>query len=119
MYIGSTTRGLLYLTCFLASAAGSYYYYDQYHQKINTYNGYVAEYTATTNRTRAMQLDGLITSTYSQMMTIQKQQQTAYYVTGGVFLWNILDAMIFGPRYGYRKRQETAFNVQMIRNTII
>ena len=113
MYRGMTIKGLLYIGGFILSAAGSYYFDDQYNQEVRKYKYYVQQYKATTNGTTAAVLNDAIKKKYSQMSDAESQRQLAFGATGAVFLWNIVDSFIFGPRYGYRKRDDSAFNFQI------
>lgn len=116
MYRGMTFKGLLYLTSFLVSAAGSYYFNDQFSQQNRTYIVYIKAYNATTYSVRAAELDRLVKLQYSKLTTTQNQRQIAFGATGAIFVWNIIDSFLFGPRYGYRRYKDSALNFQIESN---
>lgn len=107
MYNGMTMKGLAYFSGFALSLAGAYYFKTDYDRQYDTYMSFVNEYNTSTDATRIQVLNSEIKSVYPKVQDKETLQNTAFGITGALFLWNIIDLFLFEPSSGYREREES------------
>jgi hypothetical protein len=106
IYSGMTWKGLAYLSGFALSIAGSYYFKTEYDRQYSAYIGFVNEYNSSSDPLRIKELNGVINNSYPKVQYKQNQQYLAFGITGTIFLWNIIDIIVFEPKSGYRQKDE-------------
>lgn len=106
IYTGNTSRGWIQTLLFAGGAAGSYYYYNEYNTKLKQYNSLIAEYETTMNPVVAADLNTKIENKYPAVQEAQYLQYGFFALTGAVYLWNLVDAFVKTPDYGYRQYDE-------------
>jgi hypothetical protein len=104
IYTNQTTKGYLYLTTFLASAAASAYYYRDYTTRKSDYDAAAKNYKNAVTADNIALYRNQIISQYNKLDQARKFRDIGLISTAAIYAISVLDRLIFSPRYGYRKR---------------
>jgi hypothetical protein len=113
-YIGNTSRSVIQSVLFAGGAAGAYYFYSDYSDRLTEYNDLISRYKGTTDPVVAEQLNIAIEAAYPDVQRSQYLQYGFFGLTAAVYLWNIFDAFTAEPDFGYRQYdEELSFDIRM------
>ncbi len=107
-YMENGGRGLFYKFGFLLSAAGAYYFTDQYNKSVKEYNTLHDQYLQAIDYQQALDLGDQMESQYKKVEDNEKFRNYFYAATAGVWLINLLDAMFLPP--GWKRSAKFSLN---------
>jgi hypothetical protein len=105
------SRGYIYSGLFAVTAGASIYFLMDYTKKNNDYNAAISSYNSATTSTEAAKYRQQVLSLYDGVNNASKMKNTALMAAGAIYVWNIIDALIFTPELGYRGEGKKAVNV--------
>jgi hypothetical protein len=107
IYTNQTTRGYLYLTSFLASAAVSIYFYKDYTTRKADYDAAASNYRSAVTQDNIALYRNQVISQYDKLDQARKLRDIGLISTAAIYAISILDRLIFSPQYGYRQRESS------------
>jgi hypothetical protein len=107
IYTNQSTRGFFYFTTFLASAAGSVYFYLDYTKRKSDYDAAVTNYSKAQTTDKITLYRNQIISQYDKLDQARKFRDIGLISTAAIYAISILDRLIFSPQYGYRQRESS------------
>ena len=107
-YKESAARGWLYGLSFLASAAGAYYFTDQYNKMVKDYNDIRSQYENAVDYQKVLTLGDQMESKYKKVQDNEKMRNYFYIATAGIWLLNVLDAALMPP--GWQRSEKYALD---------
>jgi hypothetical protein len=105
MYTNQTARGYLYFASFLASAAASAYYYNDYTTRKADYDATAGNYRSAVTADKITLYRNQIISQYDKLDQARKFRDIGLISTAAIYAISLLDRLIFPPQYGYRLRE--------------
>ncbi len=114
IYTGSSTRGWTQGLLFVGGAAGAFIFSQQYASELSIYDGLISQYESTADPVLAASLNKQIETQYPVVQQVQYLQYGFISVTAAVYLWNLADAFLNEPPYGYRQLDdELSFDLRI------
>ncbi len=107
-YKENTGRGWLYGLSFLASAAGAYYFTDQYNKTVKDYNDIRSQYENAVDYQKVLTLGDQMEQKYQKVQDNEKMRNYFYMATAGIWLLNVLDAALMPP--GWKRSDKYALD---------
>ena len=108
-YKENTGRGWLYRLAFLGSAAGAYYFTDQYNKTVKGYNAIRQQYESAVDYNQVLSLGDQMESQYKKVEDNEKYRNYFYMATAGIWLINVLDAAIMPPGWKQSEKYTLGF----------
>ena len=96
-YMENGGRGLMYKFSFLLSAAGAYYFTNQYNKSVKDYDTIHEQYLQAVDYRHVLELGDQMESKYKKVEDNEKLRNYLYAATAAVWAINVLDAMILPP----------------------
>jgi len=99
-YQEKKARAFLYPALFVGAAAGSYYFrVAQYNDRVDTYNAIRQKYETAFSESQITSLRSQMYEAYDDIQSAKDLGTYLIAATGGIWLLNVLDALILPPRY--------------------
>lgn len=98
-YTQRNTTGTLYLITTLSLAGATGYMYMQTENQTDTYLKAQEEYKNETNTDLIPQKRKTMDDAYKKYTNLEKQRNMLLYTTAGIYLFNIIDAVVFAKHY--------------------
>jgi len=111
IYKRQTTKGFLYAGVFVVSAGASMYLLSDYNKKNDEYNAAISGYKNAATNTEAAYYRQRVMSFYDGVHSAYKLRNTAFITTGAIYIWNIVDALLFAPDFGYRGEGKNGMSI--------
>jgi len=115
IYTKQTTRGYLYLTSFIVSAAASVYFYNDYTTRKSEYDAAISNYRSAVTPDNIALYRNQVISQYDKLDQARKFRDIGLISSAAIFTISLLDRLIFPPQYGYRQR-EPSISMEIQRN---
>ena len=96
-YKENNGRGLLFRLAFLGTAAGAYYFTDQYNKTVKDYNAIRQQYESAVDYNQVLNLGNQMERQYKKVEDNEKFRNYFYMATAGIWLINVLDVAIMPP----------------------
>ncbi|MGA7162071.1 MAG: DUF5683 domain-containing protein, partial [Bacteroidota bacterium] len=103
MYKGETLKGWGYLVATLGGAAGALYYSGLYSNDNTKYQDNVAAYQSASDPATASTRRIVVQNSFNKANADANYRNAFLIGTGALYVWDIADAFLFRPSYGYRE----------------
>lgn len=97
-----TTKGVIHAGLFVGSCAAFLYFNQDYENRNSEYASTITKYNNASTAVDAAHYKELYTGQYDKLHTVSQIKDVAMISLAVVYVWNIVDALIFAPEFGYR-----------------
>lgn len=96
-YLEKKGRAFLFPVLEVGALAGAYIFNSQYNNSIQDYNALKNSYSTSIDQTKIDTYYRQMTSKYDDIESAEKMRNVFIGVAAGIWVWNVLDAALFGP----------------------
>ena len=107
IYTNQKTRGYVYFVSFVASAAASIYFYNDYTTRKADYDAAVSNYRRAVTQDKIALYRNQVLSQYDKLDQARRFRNIGLISTAVTYTISILDRLIFSPQYGYRQKESS------------
>lgn len=100
------SRGYFYMAVFAGAGTFAYLNYEQQQSYQSEIDDLTARYLSSNNTTEVTALRNEIELLYPKVTTTHDLKMAGLYATAGLYLFQLVDLIIFKPKYGYRENTD-------------